>query len=280
MKSNSFQMRTFDCGANHELVLPNGKVVLIDPYFIRCDFPGFTREDVTGADYIIVTHGHFDHDSDVGFFVEKFNAKVFCGVMTAEHLMKFHKIPFDNIFPVFPETKFTMDDVTFEFWQAKHNESGKRTWTPEHDICRQTFGLEGHAQADMWGSMESLDCLITTNNGFRIMMASGRAVFNDIFDRCKAMRPNVLLRQSGVRHPSRSGEQVPARELAELLVRYRAQVIFPFHFDVMVKKWGYEKVAAYMEEVRQYVQELDSGAMFVFPRALQWYHVGIDVSAE
>lgn len=39
MKSNSFQMRTFDCGANHELVLPNGKVVLIDPYFIRCDFP-------------------------------------------------------------------------------------------------------------------------------------------------------------------------------------------------------------------------------------------------
>ena len=131
MNSNSFKMRTFDCGANHEIVLPNGKVVLIDPYFIRCNFPDFTREDVTGADYFIVTHGHFDHDSDVGYFVEKFNSKVFCGVMTAEYLMKFHKIPYDNIFPVFPNSKISMDDLTMEFWQAKHNESGKRTWTPD-----------------------------------------------------------------------------------------------------------------------------------------------------
>ena len=278
MTSNSFKMRTFDAGANHEIVLPNGKVVLIDPYFIRCNFPDFTREDVTGADYIIVTHGHFDHDSDVGYFVEKFNSKVFCGVMTAEHLMKFHKIPFDNIFPVFPETKFTMDDVTFEFWQAKHNESGKRTWTPDHDVCKKMFGIEGHAVADMWGSMESLDVMITTNNGFKIMMASGRAIFQDVFDRCKKLRPNVLLRQSGVRHPDKSGEQVPARELAELLVRYHAQVIFPFHFDVMIKKWGYERVVAYMDEVAKHIQELDPGAMFILPKALKWYSVGIEVA--
>ena len=32
MICNSFRMRTFDTGANHELVLPNGKVVLE-----RCD---------------------------------------------------------------------------------------------------------------------------------------------------------------------------------------------------------------------------------------------------
>ena len=118
MTSNSFKMRTFDAGANHEIVLPNGKVVLIDPYFIRCKFPDFTREDVTGADYIIVTHGHFDHDSDVGYFIEKFNSKVFCGVMTAEYLMKFHKIPFDNLFPVFPNSKFTMDDLTLELMRS------------------------------------------------------------------------------------------------------------------------------------------------------------------
>ena len=134
MISNSFKMRTFNTGANHEIILPNGKVVLIDPYFVACDFD---REQVTGADYIIVTHGHYDHDSDVGYFVEKFNSKVFCGTMAAEYMMKFHKIPYDNLFPVFPNSKFTMDDVTFEFWQAKHNESGKRTFDPTKDLVKE-----------------------------------------------------------------------------------------------------------------------------------------------
>ena len=275
MESNCFKVRTFNTAANHEIVLPNGKVVLVDPYFMKCDFD---RENVTGADYIIVTHGHFDHDSDVGYFVEKFNAKVFSGVMTAEALMKFHKIPYDNIFPVFPGERYTMGDVTFDFWQAKHNESGRRTWDPDSDMTKKNWGLEGHQRLDMLGSMESLDWMITTNNGFRIMMVSGRAVFEESFNRCKELRPNVLLRQAGVRHPERPGEQVPAEELAQLLVRYGAQLILPFHMDVIDKKWGHEKCVAYMGEVAEHVSRLDPGAVFLYPEAAKWYSVGLSIT--
>lgn len=277
MKSSSFRMRTFGVGANHEIVLPNGKVVLIDPAFHEAELPGFTLEDVTGADYIVLTHSHYDHDIDIGYFVGKFNSRVFCGAMAAEALMKYHKIPFDNLFAVYPNNRYTLEDVTFEFWQAKHNPAPGRVWTPELDTCRQLYGLEGHAVVDMWGSMESLDFMLTTNNGFRVMMASGQTVFQESFDRCKELRPNVLLRQAGFRNAG--GEQVSARELAELLVRYGAQVIFPFHFDVLLRKWkGHEKVAAYMEEVAAHVRELDCGAMFIMPEALKWYSIGIDVS--
>ena len=150
MTSNCFKMRTFDCGGNHEIVLPNGKIVLVDPYFIDCKFENFTRDDVTGADYIILTHGHFDHDSDLGYLAKKFNAKVFCGVMTAN----------------------------------------------------------------------------------------------------------------------------------ELLIKYGAQLIFPFHFDVMIKKWGYEKVEAYMADVAKELHELDPGAAFVFPKALKWYSIDLGVTEE
>ena len=278
--TNCFKMRTYDCGANHEIVLPNGKIVLVDPYFIDCKFDSFTRDDVTGADYIILTHGHFDHDSDLGYLAHKFNAKVFCGVMSANELLKFHKIPYDNIFPVFPNSTYTMDGVTFAFWQAKHNESGARTYDPDKDICKTKYGMEGHKELDNLGSIESLDWMITTDNGFRIMMCSGRAVFGESFERCKKYRSNVLLRQSGVRHPEKSGEQVPARELAELLCRYGAQLIFPFHFDVMIKKWGYEKVQSYMAEVAKEVHELDPGAEFIFPKALKWYSIDLGVTEE
>ena len=277
MICNSFRMRTFDTGANHELVLPNGKVVLVDPYFLECDFD---PADVTGADYIILTHGHFDHDSHVGYFVEKFNAKVFCGAMVAEHIMKFHKVPFDNLFPVFPGSCFTMDDMKLEFCQAKHNESGKRTWDPDKDVSKTKFGIEGHQICDMWGSMESLDWMITTNNGFRIMMVSGRPVFNDTFIRCREKSPNVLLRQAGIRTPENSGQQVSVDEMARLLIRYRAQVIVPFHMDFLEKKIGMEAAMSYFEEVAKRVSELDPGALFVYPEKNRWYSIGISVEKD
>ena len=52
MKYSSVKIRPFNVGGAFEVKLPNGKVILIDPYFTGVDFEGgFTREDVTGADY-------------------------------------------------------------------------------------------------------------------------------------------------------------------------------------------------------------------------------------
>ena len=67
MKSTSLKIRAFNVGGAFEIKLPNGKIVLIDPFFTSNQFEGgFTREDVTGADYILLTHSHYDHDIDVG----------------------------------------------------------------------------------------------------------------------------------------------------------------------------------------------------------------------
>lgn len=278
MFQTSFRLRTVNSGANHEIVLPNGKVVLIDPFYLDCRFPGFSRDDVTGADYIILTHAHLDHDSDLGYLAGKFNAKVFVGVMSAEAVLKFHKIPYDNLIPVFPGQSYEMDGVSFRFFQAKHNPFGAgRTYDPGKDVSESRYGISGHKMCDDWGSMESLDVMITTENNFRILMASGTVLWQDLFGLCRELRPNVLLRQAGVR---KDGEQVPAGELADLLVKYGAQVIFPFHMDVLVKRWGEEKTAEYMEAVAKAVHELEPGASFVYPEPLRWYQVGIGVTEE
>ena len=281
MRNNSVRIRPFNVGGAFEIVLPNGKVILLDPFFTGNDFDcGKTREDVTGADYIILSHTHFDHDIDVGYFVQKFDSKVFCGAMSAFELLKYHKIPYDNIFPVYPGQTFTMDDFTVSFYQTKHNPSGSRTYDPEHVIAPQ---FEGHDVCDQLGSMESMDFLITTNNNFRILANSGRIVWKEIFDVCRQQRPNVLLRQAGVRRGHGdlfSGEQVPPAELAELFVKYGAQIIFPFHHDVMVKRWGLEKTNEYLDAVAAEVTRQDPGAMMVNPVAWQWYNIGMDVIAE
>lgn len=282
MLSNSLKIRPFNVGAAFEIILPNEKIILIDPWFTGNQFDeGYSREDVTGADYIIVTHTHFDHDMDVGYFVRKFGSKIFVGAMSAPALIKFHKIPYDNVVPVFPGQKFTLPDFTLQTWQSKHNSSGGRIYDANADIAKDYIGLEGHQECDDLGSMESLDIMITTNNNFRILMASGTVVWEDLFDICKSNGPNILLRQAGMREAGgdfSTGKQVEPKILAELLVKYHAQIIFPFHHDMMIKRWGKQKLDKYFDTVKQELQKLDREAYFISPEAWKWYNIGIEVS--
>ena len=283
MKSTSLKIRAFNVGGAFEIVLPNGKVILIDPFFTTNNFEGGqSRDDVTGADYILLTHSHFDHDIDIGYFVKKFNSKVFCGIFSAEEVMKFHKIPYDNLFPVLAGQKYSLDDFTLEAWQAKHNPNGGKTFEPDLDLTSR-FGITGHNRCDQLGSFESLDFMITTPNHFSVLMASGRIIWNDIFDICREKHPNVLLRQAGMRKAGGdffTGEQYSAAELAEVLTRYKAPIIFPFHQDAFIHRWGLEKSNQYLDEVAKEVQKLDPGAMFINPKEWTWYNVGIDVATE
>lgn len=278
MRVTNIKIRPFNVGCNFQIVLPNGKIILIDPWFTGNEFPGgHTKEEIEGADYIILTHAHFDHDLDIGYFVQKFNSKVFCGVMCALEEVKFHKIPYDNIFPVFPNSTFTLEDFRIDFYQAKHNPSGGRTWSPE-----AIAPVAGHEACDTWGSIESLDFILTTKNNFRILCASGRVVWNDLYDVCREKAPDLVLRQAGVREGTgdmRTGKQVDAKTLAKLMTSYGAQTIIPFHHDVMIKREGLEAVNRYMDEVAEEVSRLDPGAQFLNPVAWQWYSVGSDVIA-
>jgi hypothetical protein len=272
MKSTSLKIRFFHVGAGHEILLPNKNTILIDPYLTGIDFGGFTRDDVSGADYILVSHTHYDHEIDLGYFVEKFNSKVFIGAPSVTAALRYHKLPYDNVFPLYPGQHYCFDDFTLDTFQAKHNPTGGLRYSPEGDITFKAMGITGHKECDDNGYLDSYDFLISTNNGFRVLMASGQAIWNNTFD----IHPNVLLRQAGMRKGGDllTGEQVPARELAELLTRYGAQVIFPFHHDVMKKRWGEEKLAGYFEEVSREVERIDPGAAFVYPKAWQWYSLG------
>lgn len=276
------KIRTFNVACAHEIVLPNKKTVLIDPYFPGEKAGEKSREAITGADYILMTHTHFDHDLDLAYFVKKFNSKVFISAFSAMDAMKFHQIPYDNIFPIYPGQKYTLEDFTFQVWQAKHNALGGKIFSLDDDITKKECGIEGHFNCDVNGSMDSLDYLITTNNNFRIMIASGQVICNDIFDICKQNGPNLLLRQAGVRRGGdfRTGVQVSATELAQLLIRYRAQIIMPFHMDLMCNRIGEDKVEEYFQEVAVEVSKIDPGALFIYPKEWEWYNISINISIE
>lgn len=276
MRVNCMKLRAMNIGGLVEIILPNGKCILVDPWFTALedgtDYPftsGKTREDIRHVDYILLTHSHGDHDSDVGYFVKKFNCNVFCNVMTASELMKWHEIPYDNIFPLYSGESFTNEDFSLIGWQGKHNPNNGRTYQmggPRHYMV-------GHEELDHLGSMHEFDYMITTKENFRILIAGGRPIKEEIFDYCKKYGPNVLLRQSGVRETNAEGkqEQISAEKLAQLYARYHAQIIIPFHHDVLVKSWGQEKTDSYFAQVCEAVNQQSPGSAFLYPKTWEWY---------
>lgn len=276
------QIRSFGVGCAHEILLPNGRHILIDPFFGPEETPERGREAITAADYILITHTHFDHDLAAGYLAKKFGSKVFVGVLSASDFLKFHQIPYDQVFPVTPGQTYTLEDFTLQIWAAKHNPSGGKIYRPETDICKKETGIEGHQACDHWGSLESVDYMITTKNSLRILVASGRIVWEDLFEECRRQHPNILLRQSGMRKTGEDlfgGGQVSPQELAAVLVRYGAQLVIPFHYDVMVWKIGEDGVREYFWQVKEEVERLALGSSLLYPESWKWYRIGMGVES-
>jgi L-ascorbate metabolism protein UlaG (beta-lactamase superfamily) len=277
---NGFRIRSFGVGCSHEIVLPNGKHIVIDPFYGHPETPELNRDMVEGADYILLTHTHFDHDLQSGYLAKKFKSKVFVGALSALDWIRFHRVPYDNVFPVLHGQKYTLEDFTLEAWTAKHNSSGGRTYRPEDDICEHETGVTGHIACDNWGSIESLDYMITTKNGMKLFIVSGRIVWDDVFDICRQQSPDVILRQSGFRKSGGdifTGTQVEPKELAEIFSRYHTQLMIPFHFDVLRRHIGAEKTREYFENVKKELENLDPGCTLLYPETAKWYQIGLSI---
>ena len=162
MFAEGVKIRSFNAGCAHEILLPGGKRVLIDPFFQDSLSGGHTLEEVEGADYVLVTHTHFDHELDLGYFAERYRPLIFVGALSAQALVRYHRLAYDHVVPVYPGQTYTVEDFKLEIIAAKHNPSGGRTWDPETDIVREAKGVEGHRECDVCGDLESVDYLLIT----------------------------------------------------------------------------------------------------------------------
>ena len=115
--------------ACYEIVLTNGKVIVVDPcidigYSISGDVEreplNFKNVDFTGADYILISHTHIDHTMEIGYLAKKFKSKIVVGAMSALSLAESYNLNTDQIYPCYPNEKFIMEDITVEVFRGKH----------------------------------------------------------------------------------------------------------------------------------------------------------------
>ncbi len=266
--------------ACYEIVLPNGKVIVIDPCILMPNVKDpsiwFKKEDFTGADYILLSHTHLDHTMEVGYLADKFTSKVIVPALSSFSLTESIDLITDQVYPVFPNEKFIFEDFKLEVYRGKHTFSrkgGRMSERISHPI--NPNGNAAEKLTNLYGSMEYCDYMITTKENVRIFICGGQPqwfYFTNADEIVKEKAPNIIIRQS-------SSKYTP-EEYGRHMASYGAQLILPLHQDGLSRSPIDCTPEYWFERANKELEKIGAVTRILNPIPFQWYVVSMSIIKE
>lgn len=254
----------------YEMILPNGKVIVTDPFYWdgnnyealpmlteeqKQEYKvyaqkGFSADQFTGANYILISHVHGDHCNLTGKLWRKFHGRVLVPAGAAEEIARVYNIPYGAIIPLYPGNTYYMDDFTLTVYPGAHDNRLFREGIflqpndPVHqDHGSMAFGIACPNKLSSLGTIFCLNFLIETQQNYRIDFSAGRD-YTDHVRHVKDKAPNLMLR-----HRIRT---VPPQEYARQMEAMGAQLMMPLHHNNA--RASNEDLNHYFEEVNHTLQ--------------------------
>ena len=280
MSINGFKFRYINL-ACYEIILPNGKVIVVDPCIdmpegdiVHSETPiDFKKEDFIGADYIIVSHTHGDHTLELGYLTKKFNSKVIVGALSAFNLAAAYDLSTNQVYPCFPNEKYVMEDFIVEVFRGQHVFGGKRNGLATRIAKGHPFAINEYDQRSwLIGSMEYCDYLITTKENIRIFICGG--LFTNVDEIVKKYAPNIVLRQS------HQYLNYTPEEYGRQMGFFGAQLCMPLHQDELNRSPIECTPDQWFERANAELQRIGSSTQILNPKPLKWYKVSMSVTEE
>lgn len=278
----------------YEIVLPNGKVIVTDPFYLDASAlentpedkfklekqvyaqTGFSVDDFSGADYMILNHVHGDHSNIVGDLWRKFYGRVLVPAECAVEMAKTFDIPYAAMYPLYPGNTYYFDDFTLKTYPGAHdNRAFREGRYPRPSDAKALYGgSEGFGiPCPSWfgplGSIFNLNFMIATKNNFKIDFSAGRD-FEEHLEHMREEKPNLMLR-----HRIRSYS--PER-YADMVDQMGAQLIMPLHHN-NARATG-EDLNAYFQKVNEALVAKGSAARAFNPEPYRWYTIQTSIIAD
>lgn len=254
----------------YEIKLPCGTTIVTDPY-ISDAVDDFTVDEISGADYIILNHTHFDHDKDTGKIWNRFHGRVICQKEVAMEVAHFFDIPYSSIYAVGEECTYYLPEFTLQTFHGLHDNRKVREGTDKRpsemgDTTLKRFGIENHFLLDRMGAVYMLNWVLTTKQNFKIAFNAGQD-FEEHAHHLDYVKPNMM-----IRHRIRT---YTPEEYAGQCERVGAQFIFPWHHSNALQTG--EDLNAYMEKVNAVLAAHGSPSKAFNPDPYRWYSVYLGI---
>ena len=237
---------------------------------------GFSVDDFTGADYIILNHVHGDHSNLVGELWNKFYGRVLVPAECAVEVDKAFDIPYATIYPLYPGNTYHFDDYTLKTYPGARDNRAFREGRFQRPSDPRTLydGIEGFgvpcpSMLGPLGSIYNLNFLIETRNNYKIDFSAGRD-FEEHLEHVRTEKPNLMLR-----HRIRS---YAPKKYADMVDQMGAQLIMPVHHN-NARASG-EDLNAYFRKVNEALIARNSPARAFNPEPYHWYTIQTSIIAD
>jgi len=204
-----------------EIVTPSGKVLWIDPWVNNPMNPdakdGKNAVDaISKADYILLTHGHFDHVGDAAEIAKKTGARLVATFELGTNMAKLLGYPkeqmgFDTLMNIGGEIRIADGEVTVTMTNAIHSSGIANPNAGEHD-------------ADIVYGGNPVGFVLAIKGGPTIYDTGDTAYFKDMETIGKSYYPDVALVNIG----GHFGMEPPMA--AKAAVASAAGLVIPHHY--------------------------------------------------
>jgi L-ascorbate metabolism protein UlaG (beta-lactamase superfamily) len=247
-------------------IIEDGNVtVLIDPYISRLkygggghpddDRPAFARTDlawsdttlidsiVTSADFILVTHGHFDHLADVPYLAKKTGAKVI-GSETVITILRAYDVPDDQLYAVRGGEDYQFDGFSVRVMSSLHSALSEKHYYDSRRWNAES-GLEAPLRINQFIEGRSLAFLSRFDGHTVLSMGS----MNFIEREFEGLNPDILL-------PGINGSRLGLYNFDERLLKVTdyPPVVIPAHWDNFRVPYGFSQQANYERNIVPFIE--------------------------
>lgn len=261
MKTNAVKIRWFN-DACYEIKLPGGKTILIDPYIDESRYKLLGSERLEGADYILISHSHFDHVLDLPKIMDRFDSQIFAGQFSGVELAKYYDIPGYRMNLCGTGDVCDTGDFVLRCYRGKHTNLGEKDRPSHFRELAKSAGLDLKAEsASILGSYEYMIYTITLPSNLRILVWGGGATPAAIYQ-AKQFSPDITI------------AQLPREDTSQIAKLYAAiggRVIFLHHHEYFLVKG--DEGAQVIRETVEKTSALAPDTMIVLPEKGKWYSV-------
>ena len=238
--------------------------IVSDPYITAHSRNDLTWEDIENCDILTLSHGHWDHVTDIPVLMKKYpHAPLLTGSMIAPYMLKWLDENPSRILPMDTNLELDFGDVKIKSLFGRHRSLGKTNSALATSGRANKFFLDDpDSGGDLMaiGTLEYRNYLFTAKNGTKILLWGSYPSIEQK-NLVRGLDVDIAIIQCT------PADEQEMRGLAEVAAYSGAKVVIPHHMDFIRTK---EEYTPKLEGVKREYLKLVPDGTFIHPQNGAW----------